>query len=163
LCGYLPWKNRKMTSLRTDSNNKDFQKLVGDLDLDLKIRDGEEHSFYAQFNKVDSIKYVVVAYEDDKPVGCGAIKEYTDKIMEVKRMYVPLAERGKGIASLVLHELEKWSRELGIEKCILETGKKQPEAIRLYEKNNYRIIPNFGQYENVENSVCFEKELKKIK
>lgn len=150
-----------MTSLtRTDSNNKEFQKLVGELDLDLKTRDGEEHSFYAQFNKVDSIKYTVIAYEEDQPVGCGAIKEYSDKIMEIKRMYVRLDKRGKGIASMILQELEKWSKELGMEKCMLETGKKQPEAIRLYEKNNYHIIPNFGQYENVENSVCFEKELK---
>jgi putative acetyltransferase len=146
--------------IRTDSNNKDFRELVRELDIDLKARDGEEHSFYAPFNKIETIKYVVVAYENDTPVGSGAIKEYADKIMEIKRMYVPLEKRGKGIASLVLAELEKWSKELGIEQCILETGKKQPEAIRLYKKNNYHIMPNFGQYEHVENSVCFEKELK---
>ena len=145
--------------IRTNSNNKDFRKLVKELDGDLKIRDGAEHSFYSQFNKIDLIKYAVVAYDECRPVGCGAIKKYAEKTMEVKRMYVPLAERGKGIASLVLQELEIWSKEMGIEKCILETGKKQPEAIRLYEKNNYRIIPNFGQYKNIENSVCFEKEL----
>lgn len=145
---------------RTNSNNKDFQKLVRELDIDLKIRDGEEHSFYAQFNKIDTIKYVVVAYAEDIPVGCGAIKEYANKTMEIKRMFVRLDKRGQGVASLVLQELEKWSKELGIEKCILETGKKQPEAIQLYKKNNYTIIPNFGQYENVENSICFEKELK---
>lgn len=145
---------------RTDSNNNDFQKLLRELDIDLKMRDGEEHSFYSQFNKIDAIKYVVVAYEEDTPVGCGAIKEYANKIMEVKRMFVPNEKRGKGIASLVLQELEKWSKEMGMEKCILETGKKQPEAIQLYKKNNYTIIPNFGQYRNVENSVCFEKELK---
>ena len=126
----------------------------------LKIRDGEEHSFYAQFNKIDTIKYAVVAYAEDIPVGCGAIKEYADKTMEIKRMFVRLDKRGQGVALLVLQELEKWSKELGIEKCILETGKKQPEAIQLYKKNNYTIIPNFGQYENVENSICFEKELK---
>ena len=145
---------------RTNSNNKDFQKLVRELDTDLRIRDGEEHSFYSQFNKIDTIKYAVVAYDEGIPVACGAIKEYADKIMEVKRMFVPLEKRGKGIASLVLMELQKWSRELGMEKCILETGKKQPEAIQLYKKNNYAIIPNFGQYENVENSICFEKQLK---
>ncbi len=144
---------------RTNSNNKDFRELVKELDGDLKIRDGAEHSFYSQFNKIDLIKYAIVAYDEGRPVGCGAIKEYAEKTMEVKRMYVPLAERGKGIASLILKELEIWSKEMGIEKCILETGKKQPEAIRLYEKNNYHITPNFGQYENIENSVCFEKEL----
>ncbi len=144
---------------RTNSNNEDFRKLVRELDMDLKIRDGEEHSFYSQFNKIDLIKYAVVAYDEGRPVGCGAIKEYAEKTMEVKRMYVPSTERGKGIASLILQELEIWSKEMGIEKCILETGKKQPEAIRLYEKNNYDIISNFGQYKNVENSICFEKQL----
>ena len=133
--------------------------LVKELDSDLKIRDGEEHVFYAQFNKTDKINYVVVAYEEDIPVGCGALKEYSTDIMEVKRMLVRIDKRGKGIASRMLHELEIWSKELGYKKCVLETGKKQPEAIRLYEKNQYAIIPNYGQYKGVENSVCFEKEL----
>jgi len=58
-----------------------------------------------------------------------------------------------------LKNVEQWYKELGIKKCVLETGKKQPEAIALYKKNLYNIIPNFGKYEGVENSVCFEKEL----
>ena len=146
---------------RTDSADKNFQELVRALDIDLKIRDGEEHSFYAQFNKIDMIKHVVVAYDRDEPVGCGAVKEYSSDTMEVKRMYVPLNRRGQGIASIILMELETWCRDLNYTKAVLETGKKQPEAIELYKKNNYRIIPNFGQYKNVENSVCFEKELAK--
>ncbi len=146
--------------IRTDSGNKDFQLLVKDLDIDLKARYAEGQLFYDQFNKIDKIKYVVMVYDQDKPVGCGAIKEYAEKTMEVKRMYVPLENRGTRIASIVLQELEKWSIELGFEKCILETGKKQPEAIRLYEKNNYHLIPNYGQYEHANSSVCFGKELK---
>ena len=144
---------------RTNPDNSDFMELVKELDSDLKIRDGEEHVFYAQFNKTDKINYVVVAYDGDIPVGCGALKEYSNGTMEVKRMFVRINKRGKGIASRILHELEIWSKELGYKKCVLETGKKQPEAIRLYEKNQYAIIPNYGQYKGVENSVCFEKEL----
>jgi GNAT superfamily N-acetyltransferase len=145
--------------IRTTSDNKDFQQLVIALDTDLKIRDGEEHSFYAQFNKIDALKYVVVAYDDDTAVGCGAIKDYSKDAMEVKRMYVSVNKRGQGVASTVLKELEKWAVELNYSKCVLETGKKQPEAIALYKKSNYEIIPNYGQYENAENSVCFEKKL----
>lgn len=148
------------TIIRTNSDNKDFQQLVVALDKDLKIRDGEEHSFFAQFNKIDSIQHVIVAHnEDGIPIGCGAIKPYSETTMEVKRMYVPLEMRGKGIASIILQELEKWAKELQYEKCILETGIKQPEAIRLYQKNNYKIIPNYEQYADVASSVCFEKEL----
>lgn len=148
-----------ITIKRTNSDNADFQSLVRELDKELAIRDGAEHSFYAQFNKIDAIKYVVVAYEENEPVGCGAIKSFDKNSMEVKRMFVPLEKRSKGIASLVLQELENWANELGFTKCVLETGLKQPEAIRLYEKNGYKLIPNYGQYIGMENSVCFEKEI----
>lgn len=144
---------------RTDSDDSDFQRLVIELDKDLAVRDGEDHAFFAQFNKIAAIKHVVVAYEAGDAVGCGAIKEYEENVMEVKRMFVPLEKRGKGIASIVLGELESWAKELGYQKCILETGKKQPEAIRLYQKNNYTSIKNYGQYADVESSVCFEKLL----
>jgi putative acetyltransferase len=148
-----------ITCIRTDSGNTDFQNLVQELDADLRIRDGEEHSFFAQFNKIDSIRNVVVAYHQGNPVGCGAIKHYTDDTMEVKRMYVHPEHRGRGIASVVLKELEDWVKELGYKKCILETGEKQPEAIALYHKNQYGVIPNFGQYADVPTSICFEKRL----
>ncbi|RWX02411.1 GNAT family N-acetyltransferase [Flavobacterium cerinum] len=146
--------------LRTDSTNTDFQKLVALLDTDLRIRDGEDHAFYSQYNKIQAIKHVVVAYQNDEPVGCGAIKEYEQGTMEVKRMYVSEDKRGSGIASAILKELEIWTAQLGYNKCILETGIRQPEAIALYKKNNYSIIINYGQYTGIENSVCFEKTLK---
>ncbi|HZK96076.1 MAG TPA: GNAT family N-acetyltransferase [Prolixibacteraceae bacterium] len=145
---------------RTDADNPHFIELVKELDADLVIRDGHEHSFYAQFNKIDKIKFVVVAYENDQPVGCGAMKEYSPNTMEIKRMYTSPASRGKGIATKVLTELEIWAAERSFEKCLLETGLKQPEAIGLYKKNGYRLIPNYGQYAGMENSVCFEKEVK---
>ncbi len=148
-----------ITTIRTNSENQDFRELVKHLDADLAIRDGSEHAFYAQFNKVDMIKYAIVAYYKNQPVGCGAIKELSTDSMEVKRMYTSPESRGKGIASTVLKELEKWAAELSYKKCLLETGKKQPEAIALYLKSKYNIIPNYGQYAGVENSLCFEKEL----
>ena len=145
---------------RTDSDNKDFIELVKHLDADLAKRDGDDHPFYAQFNKIDKIKHAVVAYENDTPVSCGAIKEFSPNIMEVKRMYTLPDCRGKGIATQILVELEKWAAELSCEKCILETGKRQTEAVALYKKNGYRLTPNYGQYAGIENSLCFEKELK---
>ena len=146
---------------RTDSTNQDFINLVKNLDADLAERDGNEHPFYAQFNQINQIKYVLVVYEDGKPVGCGALKEYGPTILEIKRMYTLPDKRGKGIASRVLSELEGWASEMSFEKCILETGKKQPEALGLYKKNGYKIIPNYGPYVGVENSLCFEKKVEK--
>lgn len=93
--------------IKTNSGNTDFQVLVKELDKELAIRDGADHGFYNQFNKIDAIQYVVVAYENGNPVGCGAIKEYNPSIMEVKRMYVALEHRGKGIAGIILSCLEQ--------------------------------------------------------
>lgn len=147
--------------VRTDSSDTQFRELVMLLDQDLAIRDGEEHSFYATYNKIDSIGHVVVAYEQEQAVGCGAIKRYDEQIVEIKRMFVRPECRGRGIAGEVLKELERWGSELGFSAAILETGKKQLEAIRLYQKSGYTLIPNFGQYEGVENSVCMKKALGK--
>ena len=151
-----------VTLSRTDSKHIDFITLVQKLDQELAKRDGEDHAFYDQFNKIDHIRYALVAYDGDTAVACGAIKEFTHGIMEIKRMYTLPDYRGKGMATKILIGLEKWALELSYEKCVLETGKKQPEAIALYKKNRYESIPNYGQYAGVENSVCFEKYLVKI-
>jgi len=145
--------------IRTNSQNNDFVSLVKLLDEDLAIRDEEEHSFYDQYNKIATIKNCVVAYNNNKPVGCGAIKLFDPFSIEVKRMYTLPESRGKGIASLILNELEQWAKEIGGKRFILETGKKQPEAIALYKKNGFRLVSNYGQYIGIENSLCFEKHI----
>lgn len=145
--------------LKTDSQNADFIKLVQQLDADLAERDGAEHSFYHQFNSIQQLNHVVVLYENDVPIGCGAFKAIAADTVEVKRMYTLPAHRSKGHASRILTELEQWASEEGYSIAVLETGKRQPEAIKLYKKNGYSIIPNYGQYIGIENSVCFRKNL----
>ena len=146
-----------LSLIRANFNNTDFNELVRLLDQELSIRDGAEHSFYAQFNKIDKIREVVVAYQNEIATGCGAFKEFAPNVAEIKRMYVRENVRGRGIAVEILSELETWAKELNFSECVLETGLKQPEAIRLYQKSGYEIIPNYGQYVGVENSVCMRK------
>lgn len=148
-----------LTLKRTDSEDKDFIGLVRQLDAELAEIDGSDHSFYSQFNKIDRIRHAIVALENGRPIGCGAIKEIEPGIMEVKRMYTIPGSRRTGIAGKILTGLESWAAELSVEKCVLETGKRQPEAIALYKRHGYKIIPNYGQYAGVDNSVCFEKKL----
>ncbi|MFH7012440.1 GNAT family N-acetyltransferase [Flavobacterium sp. FlaQc-52] len=149
-----------MNSLkRTNSDDADFLKLVVLLDQDLKIRDGEDHAFYNQFNKTDTIKHVIVYYENGIAVACGAFREKTNDTVEIKRMYVHFEHRKKGIASIILKELETWAAEVQYKYTILETGKNQPEAIALYQKQKYTITPNYPPYEEMDNSVCMKKTL----
>lgn len=148
--------------IRTDSNNQDFISLVSELDTELAIRDGEDHAFYHQFNKIDALQHVVVAYFNNQAVGCGAIKDFNNSTQEVKRMYVRKEFRGQGIAIEILQNLENWAFALGFKKCVLETGIHQPEAIALYLKCEYFKTSNYGQYQGVESSICFEKELSAV-
>ena len=145
--------------IRTDSVNKYFIRLIKDLDAYLAVSDGEEHSFYAQFNKLDLIKHVVLASYNEIIIACGAIKKYDQKTMEIKRMFTSSDYRGKGVAGLILIELQNWTNEMGFENCILETGKRQIEAIRLYKKSGYEVITNYGQYAGMEDSICFMKKV----
>ncbi|NNE15556.1 MAG: GNAT family N-acetyltransferase [Saprospiraceae bacterium] len=146
---------------KTNASDPDFITLVKLLDSNLKITDGDDHSFYNQFNSIDDIKHVITVYDNDVPIACGALKHYDQQTMEVKRMYTIGSKRGKGIATELLKQLEDWAFALGYSRCILETGSRQVSAIALYKKSNYQIIENYAQYKNVENSICFEKQLNK--
>lgn len=147
------------TVKKTSSSDADFQKLAWELDQDLAIKNGEKNVFFAQYNKSDELNHVLVAYIDEEPVGCGALKEYDRTIMEIKRMYVRPNHRGKGLSKAILMALTTWAKELGYLKCILETGEQMTEAIALYKRNGFEIIPNYGQYAKIEDSICFEKQL----
>jgi putative acetyltransferase len=146
--------------LRTDYQNLDFIELVKQLDADIAERESDSNLFFSQFNKIDNIKFVIVAYKNDKAIGCGAIMKYDRRTMEIKRMFVLPVNRGYGIAAKILSELEDWAYELGYNECVLQTVKKHPEAIGLYKKHGYIQTPNYGQYtdDNI-NSVCFKKSL----
>ena len=148
-----------ITIKRTTSDNPDFEKLVLQLDAYLAIVDGEDHAFYAQFNKSNSLKNVIVLYENEIAIGIGAYKEYDYKTVEMKRMFTLPEYRGKGIASKILSELELWATEENYSIATLETGFKQIEAISLYQKSEYKIIANYGQYKGVETSICMKKEI----
>jgi len=144
--------------VRTDSENRDFIKLVEFLNSDLAERDGVNHPL-SQFNTIENIKYVVLAYERHKPIGCGAIVQLELNTVEIKRMYVLPEFRGKRIANHILSELENWAKELGNSRCILFTGINQPEANKLYERNAYKGIRKYGELIELPDCLCFAKDL----
>ncbi|RYY98434.1 MAG: GNAT family N-acetyltransferase [Chitinophagaceae bacterium] len=148
-----------ITVIRTDSGNPDFRALVALLDADMAQRNGDEQEFYGQFNGLAPIRHVVLARAGGRPLACGAFKEFAARTVEIKRMFTHPDGRRQGLAAAVLAELEAWCAELGYTTCVLETGVRHQEAIALYRKSGYTIIPNYPPYEGVEGSVCMQKLL----
>ena len=144
---------------KTTSDDLDFKYLTQLFDDYLVDIDGDEKDFFAFYNQV-YIQNVLICYDNEVAIGCGAFKEYELKVAEIKRMFVLPEQRGKGIATSILNQLEFWAAALGYSSCILETSIRLESAIALYKKMGYEIIPNFGQYIGVESSVCMMKIIK---
>lgn len=142
---------------RTHSSDKDFSWLITQLDKDLDNRNPDTQTLYNKHNHIESLETVIIAYDNIKPIGCGCFKPYNDATVEIKRMFMRPEYRGKGVSKCLLRELESWAYELGFSRLVLETGKRQPEAIGLYEKYGFKRIKNYGPYVNLSNSICFEK------
>ena len=99
-----------------------------------------------------------VAYANGKPTGCGAIRRLNDDTAEIKRMYVTPNNRGRGVGRAILLALETESRRLGVNRIVLETGERQPEALALYARAGFERIPAFGEYIESPLSVCMAKK-----
>lgn len=145
--------------VKDTSENPDFQKLTRQFDDFLVEIDGDEKDFFAQYNQI-YLDHVIIYYEGGQAVGCGAFKPYEEDVAEIKRMFVMPEQRGKGIAGMLLNELELWAKSLGFNYCLLETSSKLTSALVLYHKSGYAVVPNYGQYQGVESSVCLKKTIK---
>lgn len=148
---------------RATTDHPDFRDLCRQLDAELYSRYGSEQQQYTVHNALKTGHTVVIAYIKDQPVGCGCFRSLGTSRAELKRMFVSEKLRGRGIAKVVLHELENYARKSGHQELILETGKGQPEAIGFYQNNGYRLIENYGPYKTLDNSICMSKILPAIR
>lgn len=135
--------------------------LIQELSAELGPKYGDDGR--ASFSPDDVIverAAFVVAWLDNEPVGCGALRPMKDaRAGEIKRMFVRKHVRGQGISRQILAKLEALAHEFEFERVILETGTLQIEAINLYESAGYQQIACYGQYVDNPLSVCYAKSL----
>ena len=146
---------------RTNGKNKDFIENCRRLDADLDQRVGKEiqRSKYEKYNQLDKINEAIVVYENDVLVGAGSIRQYDEKNVELKRIYVVPSFRKKGIGTKLVSLLIAWGKELGYQRMLLETGEKLEESVALYKRLGFERIPNYGPYENMPESLCMARNL----
>ena len=149
-----------ITFQRSDNSNPDFKKFCEELDKEFWVRYPDSQHNFQQHNTVNEFARIIVVYDDKAAIGCGCYRPAKEfNAVEIKRMYVRPERRGAGIARMILSELEIWAGQEGYEQSILETGINQPEAIALYRRSGYRLIPNYPPYVDVSESICMKKEL----
>lgn len=145
---------------RSNSEDPDFKSLTYLLDSALCELYGTKQEDYEEYNKIINLNTIVVAYSDGTPIGCGCFKQHNKDTIEIKRMYVLPENRRAGVAFKMLNELELWGESLGNTNSILETGKAQIGAIAMYKKMGYMPIAPYNEYDALEISCCFRKNLK---
>ena len=143
---------------RTTGRDPAFVALTRELDAELLTVYGDAQADYALHNLVDT-ETAIVATIDGAPAGCGCFKRFDDEAIELKRMFVDPAHRGRGVARAILGELETWAKELGYRAAVLETGVRQAAAIVLYERAGYARTPLYGPYVGLDLSICMRKSL----
>lgn len=141
----------------TPYDHPDAVALIAEVQQEYVVRYGGEDA-----TPVDPAEFApphglfLVAYVDGSPAACGGWRAHETDV-ELKRMYVTPAFRGRGLARAVLKALEETAAKAGYRRVILETGSKQPEAIALYESSGYERVPSFGYYKDAPGAVHLGK------
>jgi len=136
-------------------DSSDAQRLIAELDAFLTELYPPEDNFL----ELPSADVFLVARDEGVAVGCGAVRFIDGTTAEIKRMYVSPAARGAGIGHRLLTDLESFAVDAGATRLVLETGERQLDALALYERFGFTVIPCFGEYAASKTSVCLEKTL----
>ncbi|MGH3978822.1 MAG: GNAT family N-acetyltransferase [Pseudonocardiaceae bacterium] len=148
-------------------DHPDAQRLIAEVQQEYVMRyGGQDHTPTDPAQFVPPRGVFVVGYVGGEAVACGGWRardgdepDFHDGDAEIKRMYVVPAARGRGLSRELLVDLERRAMDAGRRRIVLETGIKQPEALRLYASAGYTRIPNFGVFRCEPNSRCFAKAL----
>jgi len=141
---------------RTTSEDVDFKFLEKQLDEELFEIYGEMQNNYSSHNRVSELKTIII-YVNQKPIGCGCLKFLDWDLAEVKRVYVSLENRCRGVAKIIVKEIERLAIESNIKNIVLQTGSRQKAAVSLYKSMGYKLTENYGPYVNDSNSICMKK------
>ncbi|MGV8911606.1 MAG: GNAT family N-acetyltransferase [Rhodoglobus sp.] len=104
------------------------------------------------------ISHTLLVLDGDTVVGHAALRPFGDSL-EVKKVFVNSAHRGKGAARRLMNELELVARQANVRSLVLQTGHVQVPAMALYESLGYQKIDAFGAYAAIPFGVCYEKTL----
>ena len=141
-----------------DPDCEEARALIAELDAALAAICGDSGaaSFDADDVRGPRALFLLARDAAGQAVGCGALRPVDAEVAEVKRMY---ARPGSGAGLHLLGELERRALAFGYRAIWLETRRVNGRAVAFYERNGYRVIPNYGKYVGREDAICLGKLL----
>ena len=98
------------TLKRCTGADDDFRAMVASLDEELNSRYGAQMEFFCPHNHSADVQQALVIYADGLPVGCGCFKPFSADSVEMKRIFVLSAYRGRRLARALMAELTEQVR-----------------------------------------------------
>lgn len=134
--------------------------FIGDLDAYQGALYPAESNYHLSVEalKAGNVLFAVARDDEGIAIGCGAVVLF-DGYGELKRMFVPPAQRGRGIAKAIIAFLEAHAVQRSCLLLRLETGIHQPEALGLYARAGYVRRGPYGGYPDDPLSVFMEKTI----
>ncbi len=142
-----------------DAGNKDYLMLAQKLDEYYFTLVGDVQLRYAEANRPENMACLIVAYDNEIPIGCGCWKRVNQTTAEVKRIFIMPEYRRQGVASAIIRKLEGSIAQAGYCHSILETARTTNDSKALYLSLGYQEIDYFGSPAGAENCLCFEKKV----
>ena len=142
-------------------NHPDFIHLCDELDRFLNQAIGGEakREKYKKYNHLNTMDYVVIAYDGQQAAGCAALRKYSETEIEVKRVFVREPYRGQNIGGRMLAHLIEHAQEMGYKFMLLETGAFLDASVRLYKRCGFEQIENYGDYKDMAESLCMGRKV----
>lgn len=145
----VPWTHPGAVELRAE--------LVAELTELYADRMGDEAVSAALRVPEDEVAYTGLALDPGgRPVGHIALCRHGVDL-ELKRMFVARTARRTGVAAALLVAADRVAAEFGVPRIVLQTGDRQPAAVRMYERAGYQRIPVFPPYDRLPFSRCYAK------
>lgn len=161
----VDWLDPRAVALRDAMNTESFAKYAArTAALEPEHRDAVGRVLATHD---DEMIETIMAFDGEESAGHAALRPVpgeastgsTLESLEVKKVFVPVPYRGRGISKLLMLELERIALARGVTRLVLQTGDLQHEAVALYEGLGYRSIPPYGGYDIIPFALCFEKML----
>jgi ribosomal protein S18 acetylase RimI-like enzyme len=144
---------------KNDIVSSEAQELINELSGELlNITGNSGRGSFDEEDMKNPRSVFVIAKDEGIAVGCGAFRELSHDVAEIKRMYS--RKKSCGVGSAILAYLEEAAKELGYSSIVLETRRCNEKAVAFYLHQGYIIISNYGKYINISEAICFEKRLR---